>query len=165
MTDYDVTINSNIKHPIKTNLTTSGLFKNSFMVYSGSNGSTNLTNHEYLNTESYRIVSGNYANQGDTYDAGNAWDSQVSINDTVTYPEHSDGLLTVNGYMISPLKIGNSGDTRNVSDGGTLQAPDSNPNYSTLSENTRTYYRYFRNTTGQAKPTFTLNFYGDAVRS
>ena len=31
-----------------------------------------------------------------------------------------------------------------------------------MSEDIRTYYRYFRNQTGQAKPTFTLTLYGDA---
>ena len=36
---------------------------------------------------------------------------------------HGDGLVTVNGYAISPLKIGNAGDTRNVAESGALQAP------------------------------------------
>ena len=163
LNDYNVSIDSRVKHPLKANIDTNGLSKSSFMHYSGSNGSTNLTNQEHLNTESYRIVSGNYANQADTHNASNSWDSENSINDTVNYPEYSDGLLSVNGYLISPLKIGSYGDTRNVQDGGSLQAPSNNPDYSSLSEDTRTYYRYFRNTTGQAKPTFTLNFFGDAV--
>ena len=54
---------------------------------------------------------------------------------------HDDGMVSVNGYALSPLKIGNLGDTRNVADGGSLQAPTGNPNYSTLTNSTRTFYR------------------------
>jgi len=71
-------------------------------------------------------------------------------------------MVTVNGYAFSPLQVGNSGDVRSAGDGGSLQAPDGNPNYSTLSESVRTYYRYFRNETGLAKATFTVTLYGDA---
>ena len=72
-------------------------------------------------------------------------------------------MVTVNGYAISPLKIGNAGDTRNVADGGTLQAPVNNPNYSSLTKATRTFYRYFRNQTGVSSATPTLQLYGDAT--
>ena len=79
---------------------------------------------------------------------------------------HGDGMVTVNGFAISPLQIGKAGDTRNNAKGSTaLQAPAGNPNYSTseLSDNIRTYYRYFRNTTGLAKATgFSVKLYGDA---
>jgi hypothetical protein len=161
-TEYDASVSGRVLHPFKPDRTTGTASKASFMVYSGSNGSTNLNTNEYFNTEDYRIVSGNYANQSDTTSASNAWDSTISVNDAGVEPEHSDGMVTVNGYAISPLQIGNSGDTRNVADGGTLQAPSSNPNYSTLTENVRTYYRYFRNNSGLAKATFTLTLYGDA---
>jgi hypothetical protein len=161
-TKYDVDINSTVVHPTKSNITTTSLAKSSFLVYSGSNGSTNETTSEYFNTETYRIVSGNYAAQADTTDASNVWNSLRSINDGATHASYVDGMVTVNGYAISPLKIGNLGDTRNTADGGDFQAPEGNPNYSTLSSSTRTYYRYFKNTTGQAKPTFTVTLYGDA---
>ena len=127
------------------------------MVYSGSLGSTNLTTNEYFNTEDFRIVSGNYVNQADAIDGSNAWNPQTHMN---AANAHGDGMVTVNGYAISPLKIGNDGDTRNADEGGSLQAPIGSPDYSTLSENIRTYYRYFRNTTGLAKPTFTVTLYG-----
>ena len=100
------------------------------MVYSGSNGSTDLGTQEYFNTETYRIVSGNYATQADVTSSSNAWNSQRSMNDGTTYPEYNDGMVVVNGFAISPLKIGNVGDTRNNSEGSTgLQAPAGNPNY------------------------------------
>lgn len=162
-TDYDISVASTVDHPLKTNLTTSTYSKTSFMVYSGSIGSTNLNTDEYFNTETYRIVSGNYVSQSNTTSSANAWNSTYSVNDSVTYPEHADGVVTVNGFAISPLQIGNDGDTRNVADGGSLQAPASNPNYSTLTNNLRTFYRYFKNETGVSSATPTLKLYGDAT--
>lgn len=161
-TDYDISVSGRVLHPFKSDVTTSTSSKTAFMVYSGSIGSTNLNTNEYFNTEDYRIVSGNYVSQSNTTSSANAWNSSYSVNDGATYPNYNDGMVTVNGYAISPLKIGNAGDTRNAADGGSLQAPSSNPNYSTLSESVRTYYRYFRNETGLAKATFTVSLYGDA---
>lgn len=165
-TDYDVSVASTFKHVsgFKSNRTTSTASKTSFMVYSGSIGSTNLNTNEYFNTEDYRIVSGNYVSQSSTTSSANTWNSQRSMNDFGTYPEHADGVVTVNGFMISPLQIGDDGDTRNAADGGSLQAPASNPNYSSggLNKATRTFYRYFRNESGLAKATFTVTLYGDA---
>ena len=73
-------------------------------------------------------------------------------------------VVTANGYMISPLQIGDDGDTRSAADGGVLQAPSGNPNYSSggLNKSTRTFYRYFQNNSGLAKATFTVTLYGDA---
>jgi len=161
-TDYDVSVTGRVLHPFKSDRTTPTTSKTAFMVYSGSIGSTNLNTNEYFNTEDYRIVSGNYISQSNTTSSANAWDSTLSVNDAGGEAAHSDGMVTVNGYAISPLMIGNAGDTRNAADGGSLQAPSSNPNYSTLSNSTRTYYRYFRNNSGLAKATFTLTLYGDA---
>jgi len=76
---------------------------------------------------------------------------------------HDDGMVTANGYLISPFKIGNAGDTRNAAQGGSLQAPTGNPNYSALSNNIRTYYRQFRYTGGSATPNITLTLRGDAT--
>ncbi len=160
-TDYDVSVASTLKHPFKTNRTTSTSSKTSFMVYSGSVGSTNLGTQEYFNTETYRIVSGNYANQAAVIDAGNVWNSQTPMNgDNV----HGDGMVTANGFAISPFQIGKAGDTRNNAEGTTgLQAPAGNPNYSILSDDTRTFYRYFRYTDASTVASFTLTLYGDAT--
>ena len=166
-TDYDVTVGGQIRnHPFKTDRTTTSASKTSFMIYSGSIGSTNSGSLEYFNTEDYRIVSGNYVSQSASpsdipFDppSAYAWNPQTHMN---AANAHGDGMVTVNGFAISPLQIGNDGDTRNVADGGSLQAAAGNPNYSTLSDNVRTYYRYFRNQTGLAKPTFTIKLYGDA---
>ncbi len=161
-TDLDATVASSILHPLKSDLSTASQSKTSFMYHSGTIGSTTLTAQEYFGLETYRVQSSSYANQAAVTDAAQAWDSQISINDPGSYAAYANGLVTANGYLISPLQIGNAGDTRNVADGGSLQAPAGSPNYSTLSNSTRTYYRYFRNTTGVAKATFTITLYGDA---
>jgi len=157
---YDATVTGRLLHPLKTDRTTASRSKVSFMVYSGSNGSTNLNTEEYFNTEAHRIVSGNYANQAAIISSGNTWNSQTALNANNV---HGDGMVTSNGFAISPLKIGNNGDTRNTADGGSLQAPAGSPNYSTLSANVRTYYRMFRYTGASTVASFAMTLYGDAT--
>jgi hypothetical protein len=150
-TSDDILASSEIKHPFKNGgyARGSSLTKAGFMVYSGSIGSTTINTEEFFTSEDYRIVSGNYANQAAVTSSANTWDSTISINDTASYAEYADGLVTVNGYAISPFEIGNAGDTRNDSEGATgLQAPAGNPNYSALDITERTFYRYFKNTSG-----------------
>ena len=127
------------------------------MIYSGSVGSTNENTLEYFGMESYRIVSGNYGTQTLATGSVSKWNSLTAMNNGGT---HDDGMVTSNGHLISPFQIGNKGDTRSVKDGGSLQAPDSNPNYSTLTNSTRTYYRYFRNNTGNDRSSITITLHG-----
>jgi hypothetical protein len=163
----DVLARSEIKHPFKNGGFARGTSQTraGFMVLSGSNTSNQNTN-EYFTSEDYRIVSNNYANQAAVTSSSNTWDSTVSINDSVGNSDHADGLVTVNGYAISPLQIGNAGDTRNDSEGSTgLQAPAGNPNYSDtgLAESERTFYRYFRNTSGVLVTSPSITLFGDAT--
>jgi len=160
--DLDVTVTSQILHPQKSDLVTTAQSKADFMHYEGVIGSTTLTANEYFGLETYRLQTNAYANQAAVIAGAQTWNSQTSVNDQAGNAPHADGLVTANGYLISPLVIGNAGDTRNVADGGSLQAPPGSPNYSSLTNSTRTYYRYFRNTTGVAKATFTITLYGDA---
>ena len=156
-TKYDTSVTGRVQHPFKTNKTTSTATKTAFMVYSGSIGSTNLTTNEYFNTEDYRIVSGNYVSQSNATSSANAWNSQTAMN---AANAHGDGMVTVNGYAISPFQIGVAGNTGHAN----LQAPAGNPDYSSLSDNIRTYYRYFRNETGLSKATgFSIKLYGDSI--
>ena len=157
---YDATVTGRLLHPLKADRTTASRSKVSFMVYSGLNGNTNLTTEEYFNTEAHRIVSGNYENQAAIISNENTWNSQTALNGNNA---HGDGMVTSNGFAISPLKIGNNGDTRNTADGGTLQAPAGSPNYSTLSANVRTYYRMFRYTGASTVASFAMTLYGDAT--
>tara|TARA_R110001606_G_scaffold230697_1_gene378533 strand:+ start:50 stop:796 length:747 start_codon:yes stop_codon:yes gene_type:complete len=130
------------------------------MFYSGSIGSTTLSNNEYFGLETHRIVSGNYANQADLISAPNAWNPETHMN---AANAHGDGMVTANGYLLSPLKIGDDGDTRNATDGGTLEAPAGNPDYSSLTDDVRSYYRVFRYTGASTVASFTATLYGDAT--
>jgi hypothetical protein len=156
-TSYGVQVNSTIRHPFKNDKTTSTLSKNYFMIYSGSIGSTNENTLEYFGMESYRIVSGNYDTQTEATQSASKWNPSTAMNNGGT---HDDGMVTANGHLISPFQIGNKGDTRNVKDSGVLQAPDSNPNYSSLTNSTRTYYRYFKNNTVNARSSITITLHG-----
>tara|TARA_A100001515_G_scaffold135010_1_gene125606 strand:- start:2730 stop:6629 length:3900 start_codon:yes stop_codon:yes gene_type:complete len=158
-TARSVAVASTVKHVsgFKSNRTTSTAEKEAFMVYSGSDGSTSEADNEYFNTEAYRIVSGNYTTQNSLTDSGNKWNSSTAMNNGGT---HDDGMVTVNGYLISPFQIGNSGDVRSVGDGGSLQAPANNPNYSSLTNATRTFYRYYFNNTVNDRPSVTVTLYG-----
>jgi hypothetical protein len=75
---------------------------------------------------------------------------------------YDDGLLIFNGKLYSPKTQGNSGDFRNVQDGGSYQGPYGNVNYSTLAKSTRTYYRAFRNDTSSDVAQVMLQFTGSA---
>ncbi len=160
---YTISVNSSVAHPLKSNLSTSTLTKNNFLVFSASLGSTNQYTEEYYNMETYRIVSGNYVNQAAI--AAGAWNSQRSMNDVGTYPEYDDGLLVFNSFLVSPLKGGNNGDFRNVADGGTLQSPAGNVNYATgvLNSATRTFYRYYENNTSNDRSSVTITIYGSCT--
>ena len=159
-THANSTVTGRILHPLKSDRTTSSGTKNAIMRYSGSLGSTTLTNNEYFNTEDYRIVSGNYANQAALTSSSNTWNPQTHMN---AANAHGDGLVSAAGKLISPFQIGNAGDTRNISQSGALQAPDGNPNYSTLTTPIRTYYRLFRYTGISTVAAPTLTLYGDAT--
>ena len=158
-TARDVSVTGRLLHPFKTDKTTSTASKIAFMVHSGSNGSTTVTNDEYFNTEAFRIVSGSYENQAALTSSTNVWNSQTHMN---AANAHGDGMVSANGFVLSPLNIGNLGDTRGITDGGSLQAPPGNPNYSTLSENVRTFYRRFQYTGVSTVASFTMTIYGDA---
>ena len=152
---------STIIHPLKSNLTTSAASKSSFLVWSGnSSGTTNEYTSEAFKNESYRIVSGSYTTQGAVASGG--WTSTTSMNDAGA-PTYEDGLLIYNSYLLSPKNSDISGDFRSVGDGGSLQAPTGNPNYSSLNESSRAYYRYFENNTTNDVSSITITITGDAT--
>jgi hypothetical protein len=148
-----ITTRAQINHPLKSNRQGSSVTKNYFLRHSGTIGSTNLNTLEHFGLETYRIVSGNYALQSDATGSSNAWNSSTHMNGGGT---HDDGMVTINGYLISPKQIGNAGDTRNT----TFQAPVGNPNYSSLTNATRTYYRYFKNNSGGSSTSIDITLHG-----
>jgi len=154
-TAQSVTTTGRVLHPFKSDKTTNSASKNNLFVYSGSLGSTNLSTAEYFGLERYRVVSGNYANQAAVTSSANAWNSQTALNGGNS---HDDGMVTAAGFAISPFKIGVAGNTGHAS----LQAPAGNPDYSSLTNNVRTYYRYFKYTSASTVASFTLTLRGDA---
>ena len=150
-----------ILHPLKSNLTTSAASKSSFLVWSGnSSGTTNEFTSEAFKNETYRIVSGSYTTQGSVGSGG--WNSSTSMNDAGA-PTFEDGLLIYNSYLVSPKNSDIGGDFRSVGDGGSLQAPSGNPNYSSLTKSSRAYYRYFENNTTNDVSSITITITGDAT--
>ena len=138
--------------------------KAGFLRFSGSETSTNVNSQEHFTGEGYRLQNRNvtYSSQTNVTSSGNSWDSENSVNDQATYPNYSDGLVVFDGKLISPADAGDDGDCRNISDGGSLQSPTGNVDYSIggLTQGTRTYVRYFQNTTGGSKSNATITLYG-----
>ena len=135
-----------------------------FLRFSGSESSTNETSAEYFQGEGYRLENRNvtYVSQANVTNVGNAWNSESPINNTASYDNYADGLAVFGDKLVAPIKAGTNGDCRSISNGGTLQSPVGNVNYS-LSEldiGTRTYVRYFKNSTGTTKTGFTATFRG-----
>ena len=160
-TSHTASVSARVKHPLKSNLTTSTLNQHSFLVFSGSE-TGDLNANEHFDGEKYRIQSGSYTSQGSVTSASNAWNSTASINDVGNFPNYSNGLLQYNDKLISPQVGALSGDFRGVVNGGSLQSPPGNPNYSTLTTATREYYRYFRSNQVGDVSLATVNLYGDA---
>jgi len=154
-------IKGRVKHVANFKTTRDTNTKNSatFMFHSGAVGDTTANDKEYFNTEKYRLISGNYVDQASVTNAGNVWNSQTTMNNG---GGHDDGMVLVNGFLISPIKIGDDGDTRSFLNGGTLEAPINNPNYSSLDENIRTFYRYFKNPGPSALNNFNIYVSGNA---
>ena len=145
-------------HPFKTTLDLSTQTATNLLVWTPTNTS-NTNYNEYFTDETYRIVSGSYDTQSSVTDAGNDWDSENSINDTVTYPEYATGLLVYDTYIMSPYKAGVSGDFTDSS----ITGPSGNVDYSSLTETTREYYRGFLNPTTNDLARITIVLYGDAT--
>jgi hypothetical protein len=70
---------------------------------------------------------------------------------------HTNGLQFFNQRLYSPTSTLNSGDFSTFSNG-----PSENPNYSGISGQ-RTFYRWFRNTTGSTQYDFTIDIDGSAT--
>jgi hypothetical protein len=149
-------------HPIKSNLTTSTITSSILHVYSASDNS-NANTIEYFNGESFRLQSGSYASQSNITAPAYDWSSTGSLNDNSGFPGYYSGLMLYDGYLISPLDGGKSGDFRNVAEGGVLDSPSGNVNYSSLGVANREYYRGFLNNTSNDLARITIVLYGDAT--
>ena len=157
---HTASISGRVKHPLKSNVTTSTFNKANFLVFSASQTS-NLFTNEYFDDENRRLQSGSFDTQSSI--TGSRWNPQVSMNDA-SKSTYYDGLLIYNGYLITP-KDGalDDGDFRSVRDGGSLQSPDNNVNYSSLGHGERNYTRYFENNTTSDVPQINVMISGSAT--
>ncbi len=147
-----------VYHPQKSTLTSPAQTKSTFLIFSASDSSSvNIT--ENFSGEKYRLKSSSFNAKSDVTDSSYDWDSQQNMNTVAGY---DDGLLIYDGKLFSPLAKGNSGDFRNVADGGLYQGPDDNVDYSTLTNAVRTYYRAFRNDTTSDLAQITIQMTGSA---
>jgi len=143
----------NVPHPLRANLNSGGQSSiGGILVYNVSENSTVLS--ENFNGETYRLRSGNFASQSDV--SNSSWNSETDI-ESVGAGNHASGLIVYNDTLVSPTSGINSGDFRNVADGGIIgNGPDGNVNYSGAT-GTRTYYRRFTNNTGGSRNNFNLS--------
>jgi len=157
---YTASISGKVLHPLKSSTTTSTFSKSNFLVFSASQTSTKYTT-ENFDDENYRLTSASFGTQSSVNSA--TWDPSISMNNAAQ-SAYYDGLLIYNGRLISP-KTGSTGtgDFRSVRDGGTLQSPDTNVNYSSLTLATRNYTRYFDNNTTNDVPQINVMMTGSAT--
>lgn len=154
MLSGSITAGVNVTHPFKSDLSNSGQASDEgILIYNRSNTSTNTL--ETFLLEDFRIISGAYDTQASLADAGNVWDSTVHM--TASNGAHTNGLQFFNQRLHSPTSTLNSGNFSNFSNG-----PSENPNYSGISGQ-RTFYRWFRNTTGSTKYDFSIDIDGDST--
>ena len=154
-----------ILHPLKEPANSPPQGKSKFLIFSGYSGvlSSNINTEERFLDESFRIQSSSFTSQASVTNADYDWNSEVIMNLTSS-AGYTSGLAFYRQKLQSPAQIGESGDFRNVQEGGTIQSPFGNPDYSSSSllESTRTFFRPFKNNTTSDRPNLTLTLYGDA---
>jgi len=160
-----VTVKGDVKHPIKTGPNqTSSTSSGKILMANFTDNSTVLS--EPFNGEAKRLRAGNttYSNQAAVYTGGSfAYPWNPATNMETGDAAHNTGLIVYDGKLRSPQKVGLSGDLgdfRNVSEGGQLVSANGNPDYSSLTNSTREYIRYFQNNTGGSKTDFTVAING-----
>ena len=135
--------------------------KAGFLKDSVDTSNTDENDSEGFGSENHRLENRNVTYTQQSHVSGGsgftyAWNSQNSVNDQASHANYSDGLVVFGGKLIAPPKAGITGSFT------TLQAPAGNPDYriSQLTQNTRTYVRYFKNNAGTTKTGFSITFYG-----
>ena len=154
-----------VYHPLKTSgannyVDASTMAKSGFLIHPVFSDSSTSTN-ENFSGENYRILSNTDFSLAGNISQG-VWDSTIDLSGATN--GYSDGLCLYNGNLVAPSNAGSDGDFRNINDGGSLQGPDSNVDYSGLAgNNERVYIRPFYNGTGQSKSRFDITISGVGV--
>ena len=161
-TAYGCTGSLTFDHPLKNDLTTVAQGTSNLLVWEPSNDS-NQNTQEFFTNETFRLVSGSYTSQASVTTGSSTWSSSTTINDPINYPEHSTGLMIYDTYLIAPKDGGISGDFRNFNDGGLIEGPDGNPDYTSLANSKRDYFRAFLNNTTSDLARLTITLAGNAT--
>ena len=156
-TAYTATVSGRVHHPLQGNTTTSSTQSNKVLVYTVNDDST-ITS-ESFNGEAKRLPSAAYGTQASVSSA--TYDSTVSLDGGNA--AYNEGLIVYGGKLLSPQEAGltsDKGDFRDVAEGGPLESPASNPDYSSLSNATREYIRWLQNSNVASKSNFALTVTG-----
>ena len=154
-----ISTNISVDHVLKANVANSGSITSSrFLIFSASNNSTDL--HESFNREDHRRISGSYDAQNQIV-GGSLWNSTLHLSSSAA---QTDGLAFYNNRLYTPSNTLNSGDFRSVNNGGSYfgdgYSYDGNPNYSGLTTGTKTFFRAFKNQTGNPARDFDISIVG-----
>jgi len=160
-TAYSVTLTGRVHHPLEGNTTTSSTSSAELLVANFSDNSSNT--NENFNGEAKRLKAGttSYTTQTHISGGSNNWNSATSMDGADA--AHNTGLIVYDGKLRSPQKVGpsgNLGDFRDSGQSGTIIAPNGNPDYGSLTNATREYIRWFKNTAGASKTNFDLTING-----
>ena len=163
-TSYNISATVAAMHPINT-LQQATVTRDNFLVYSGSLTSgiytSNINTNEVFGREDFRLQSGSFDTQAAT--GSMTWDSTVSLESGGS--TYNTGMLIYNNKLCSPQasNLPDSGDFRDITDGGTLTSAEGNVDYSSLSNAERNYYRAFKNNTSSDQADVSITLYGDAT--
>lgn len=154
MINGSITAGVNVTHPLKSNLSNAGQSTASgLLMYNLSDTST--TTSETFRQETYRLLSGSYNSQSDVTNLSNSWDSEIHM--TGSNDGYDDGLQFYNQKLYSPLQTFNGGNFTSLAN-----SPASQPDYSSET-GIRTFYRWFKNTTGSTRYDFSLEIQGSGT--
>ena len=167
-TAYTVTLRGRVNHPLAGDTSSASTTSAQWLVFTDTDNSTDLV--ENFRGEAKRLEARDYNNQSDVYASGafvTPWDSEQSLNGNGSGDNagHNNGLMIYNRKLVSPQRAGHSsqlGDFRGTVDNNSsnIIAPAGNPNYSSVSEGPRTYYRWFKNNAGSTKYNFSVSING-----
>lgn len=160
-----------VPHPIKGASSGANVQSNRLLLYSPT-ASANDTFEDFT-LESRRLIDDPYSGGQPTavssgfYDGSKIWNPQLHMSGSNL--GHQSGLQIFNGQLVSPINsinLARKGDFRNIADGGSLETYADNPDYSTQAGNitgTRTYFRYFRNTTNYVQRDLRILYNGNTT--
>ena len=153
-----ITLRGQVDHPLVGPEQSSSVSKTNWLVKTINDTSSSV--NENFSGENYRLKDAAYPDQASV---SNSWDSTISLESGD--PEHNTGLIVYNGQLRYPSNAGlpsDLGDFRDESEGGSLNAPIGNPDYSGASGE-RVWYRKFQNNTGASQSNLTVSIQGSGT--